>query len=146
SDERQHEERMQLLGALRDAMGKLGPATVDAVAPVGESVSKLEIGAGDKEPIEIDRPAAETLREKVPPEVGPLQEMILRTDGFTFHTKKLSVENPEGGGYLLADVQDPIFKEQSNPYAVAAHRKALIKVQAKAGYRNGRLEKIYIMD
>lgn len=146
SDERQHEERMMMLGALRETMAKLGPAAVDAAAPVGDSVGKLQIGAGDNEPLEIDEPAAETLREKVPPEVGPLQEMILRTDGFTFHTKKLSVENPEGKGYLLAEVHDPIFSEQSNPYAMAAQRKAMIRVQAKAGYRNGRLEKIYIMD
>lgn len=146
SDERQHEERLALLSALRETVGKLGPAAVDVAAPVGESVSRVGIGADSNEPLMIDGPTAEVLREKVEPEVGELQDMLLRVDGFTFHTRKLSVENPERKGYLLADVKDPVFDEESNPYTKAAQRKAVIRVKAKPGRRNGRLEKIYIMD
>ena len=135
-----------MLAILRDTIGRLGPAAAQSVAPIGPSVRVLGITTADKPPVEVDEPTADLLREHGEIEIGDLQQMVLRTEGFIFHTKKLSVEHPDRGGFLLADVQDPLFAEESNPYTLAAQRKALIRVQAKPGYRSGRLEKLYIMD
>jgi hypothetical protein len=146
SEERAHAERMAMLTVLRETIDRLGPASAQAVAPIGPSVRSIGITPADKPPVEIDEPTADLLREHGEVELGELQEMQLRTDGFTFHTRKLSVEHPDRPGYLLADVQDPLFDEESNPYTLAAQRKALIRVKAKPGYRSGRLEKLYIMD
>lgn len=144
--ERSHEREMAMLNALVETRDRLGPAAAQAVAPVGPSVVRLGFATRGHERIDVDEPTADLLREHGEIELGELQSMILRTDGFTFHTRKLSVEHPDRPGYLLADVQDPVFKEESNAYTQAAQRKALIKVQAKPGYRSGRLEKLYIMD
>lgn len=146
SEQRAHEERLEMLAILRDTIGRLGPAAAQSVAPIGPSVRVLGITTADKPPVEVDEPTADLLREHGEIEIGDLQQMVLRTEGFIFHTKKLSVEHPDRGGFLLADVQDPLFAEESNPYTLAAQRKALIRVQAKPGYRSGRLEKLYIMD
>jgi hypothetical protein len=146
SEQRTHEERRLYLDALMQTMQRLGPAAAQTVAPIGPSARRLGVTTNDKPEIEIDEPLADALREHGEVEIGDLQEFLLRTDGFTFHTRKLSVEHPERGGYLLADVQDPIFEEASNPYTLAAEKKAMIRVKAKPGYRSGRLEKLYIMD
>lgn len=146
SEQRHHEERQQWMAALLQTIARLGPAASQAVAPIGTSARKLGFVAGTKPAIEIDEEIADALREHGEIEIGELQLFMLRVDGFTFHTRKLSVGHPERAGYLLADVQDPIFDEASNPYAVSAERKALIRVQAKPGYRSGRLEKLFIMD
>lgn len=90
---------------------------------------------------------ADLLRANDELEWGPLQTLALRTDGFAFHTGKLSVENPDRpGSYLQAEVKDPLFEQESNPYTLAANRKALISVQGKPGYRAGRLERLIVMD
>jgi hypothetical protein len=146
SEERHHEREMKMLDALCQTRDRLGPASALAAAPVGPSVRRLGFQTAGPNRIEIDEPTADRLREHAEIEWGELQTMVLRTDGFTFHTRKLSVEHPDRPGYLLADVRDPVFDEESNPYTQAAQRKAVIRVQAKPGYRSGRLEKLSIMD
>lgn len=141
SEERTHELQMAQVGVLREAMQRLGSASAQAAAPVGRSVRRLDFSAPGRTGLEIDEPTADILREQEDVDWTDLQTVTLRTDGFTFHTGKLSVEHPERSGFILADVTDPVFKEESNVYARAAQRKALIRVQAKLGYRSGRLEK-----
>ena len=77
--------------------------------------------------------------------MDPKIEMY-RTDGFKFHTNGLSIENPSGEGYLMAEVKDPVFEEESNPYTVAAQKRAKIKVLARRGYKNKKLARVHILD
>lgn len=142
-----HQEVMGMLSVLRLAVERLGPSAVQTVAPVGPSVRKLWFWNFKREtPLEISNDDAERIREKAELEWGPLQTYVLQTDGFVFHTRKLSVEHPERTGYLLAEVEDPIAEQENNPYATAVQRKARISVQAKAGYRSGNLERLVILD
>lgn len=145
-DERRHEEVMGLQNLLNAQVERLGPAAIQVVAPVGPSVHRLSFTSGEQPQVAVGVEEAETIREKGKYEFGPLQTYTLRTDGFTFHTRKLSVEHPERSGYLLAEVDDPVAEEENNPYAAAVQRKAMIRVQAKAGYRNGQLDRLVIMD
>lgn len=143
---RVHEERMALIDVLRQTLSKQGPPAAQACAPVGRSVQRLDLSANGSEPVVIDPPTAEALRRHGGSEFGDLREFVLKTDGFTFHTRRLVVHHPDRPGYLSALVLDPVFDEESNPYALAANRKALIHVIAKPGYRNDSLEELYIMD
>jgi hypothetical protein len=56
------------------------------------------------------------------------------------------VENPEGDGFIMAEVIDPVFEEESNPYTSAAQRRAKIEVLARKGYKNNALAKIQVLD
>ena len=76
----------------------------------------------------------------------PIEVWTVQTDGFVFHTRKLSIVHPEKDGFFLAEVDDPVAEAENNPYAAAVQRKAIIQVQAKAGYRAERLERLVIMD
>lgn len=145
-DQRRHEEMMGLQALIRAAIERLGPAAAQAVAPVGPSVRRLWFFSGGQRQLAADESVADAIREQGQIEFGPLQTFILRTDGFTFHTRKLSVEHPERGGYLLAEVEDPVAEQENNPYARAVQSKAMIRVQAKAGYRNNQIERMVIMD
>lgn len=146
-DERSHERQMAMLNTLKATRERLGPSAADVVAPIGRSVRRLLFGSRDREPFEVDETAADRVRETDEVEFGNIETMLLKTDGFTFHTGKLSVERPDRpGSFMLADVKDPVFEQNGNPYTQAAQRKALIQVRAKAGYKNGRLERIAIFD
>lgn len=124
----------------------VGPA-IQAVAPVGPSVRSAGFSAGTAPLITVDEAMADAIRSKGELDVGDLQEMTLRLDGFVHHTRRLNVENPEEPGqFLYADVKDPLFDEVPNVYTEAANRKATITVQAKQAHRAGKLERIYIMD
>jgi hypothetical protein len=80
-----------------------------------------------------------------PPRRGQIK-IRLRTDGFKFHTNGLSIENPEGEGYLMAKVSDPAFLEPENAYTEAAQRRSQIVVLARRGYQDGKLVRIDIVD
>jgi hypothetical protein len=120
-------------------------AAAQAVNPVGASVTKMRIVTGGRN-VDIDTPTADKIKAGDRLDIQPMREMVLRVDGFTFHNRKLSIEHPERSGFLDADVQDPIFDQDDNPYTVAAGRKARVRVQAKPGYRGDRLIKLYIME
>ncbi|WP_029936205.1 DUF7946 domain-containing protein [Sphingomonas sp. UNC305MFCol5.2] len=146
TDERRHEEAMGLQQLLGAVLEKLGPAAAQAVAPVGRTAKRVKFETDKQKAITVDNDDADKIRSGVAQEFGPLQEFVLRTDGFTFHTRKLSVEHPERSGYLLAEVDDPVAEEENNPYANAVNRKATIRVQGKAGYKNGQIVRLVIMD
>jgi hypothetical protein len=135
---------MGLQALIRTAIERLGPATTQAVAPVGQSVRRLWFLTGRQRQLAADEGTADAIREQGQIDFGPL--FILKTDGFVFHTRKLSVEHPERSGYLLAEVEDPVAEKENNPYARAVQSKAVIRVQAKAGYRNNQIERLVIMD
>jgi hypothetical protein len=147
SEERWHEQ----MGAFRDqtfqVLNKLVDASQQAVSPVGPSVTKVNFISGPSPGTEIDAAKADAIRAGGDFDVGDLQRMTLKTDGFVFHNRKLNVHHPDGSGrFISADVKDPIFDKEENVYARAAARKASIRVQAKPVYRGGKLERLYIMD
>jgi len=145
ADERRHIEQVATIGLLRDCLPRLGPATAQASSPVGPSVRALEFSTRSSEPVVVDQEMADAIRARSEVEWGDPEEMVLKTDGFTFHTKKMSVEHPHRTGYLLAEVEDPVFNQDGNPYAVAASEKATVRVLAKSGFRGDSLEKIAVL-
>lgn len=153
SAERQHSQDQWMAheavwrDKLFDHLNRLVGPAIQAVAPVGPSVRSAGFSAGSAPLFEVDEAMADAIRSKGELEVGDLQEMTLRLDGFVHHTRRLNVENPEEPGHFLyADVKDPLFDEVPNVYTDAANRKAVITVQAKPAHRAGKLERIYIMD
>lgn len=145
NDERVHEERMVTLEILRDAVKALGPSAERYAAPVGRSVTKSEFRTqvGSVPLIESD---AEAIREQSRVVWEKIAPICLRTDGFKFHTSGLSVENPEGEGFMMAVVKDPTFVEEENAYTEAAQRRARIEVLARKGRRNGILARLEILE
>jgi hypothetical protein len=147
--ERDHERHMEENREWRAMFERLiersQPAAAQAVNPVGASVTRMKIVAAGRE-VDIDTPTADKIKAGDRLDILPMREMVLRVDGFTFHNRKLSIEHPERSGFLDADVQDPIFDQDANPYTQAASRKARIRVQAKPGYRGDRLLKLYVME
>ena len=126
---------------------RLAMSAIRAVAPIGPSVDHFKLNGSRATPLLVDLPTADAIRAKGELEVTDLQPIDLRVDGFVHHSKKLNVENPEQpGGYISADVRDPIFERVPNVYTEAAANQTVIRVQAKLGYRAGILERIYIMD
>lgn len=144
-DERQHIEHMGMQDLLRRAIGGSGPAAKDYVAPVGRSVDTATFLSGTAPPVTVNKSDAEAIRDSQKLDWQPLGSAVLRTDGFKFHSNGLSVENPEKEGFLMADVVDPAFLDEANPYTVAAQTRARIEVLARKGYKNGSLAKIQIV-
>lgn len=145
-DERQHIERMDIQDLLRRSIAGSGPAAKDYVAPVGRSVDTAAFLAGKAQPVNVDKADADAIRDSQKLDWKPLGLVWLRTDGFKFHSNGLSVENPESDGFLMAEVDDPLFRDDGNPYTAAAQVRALIEVRARLGYKNGNLSKIQIVE
>lgn len=144
-----HEERMLSAQTLSDAINALGSAAEKFAAPVGPNRSVLEAGisTGHKNhTARIGTVEAEKIREsnKVIWEKSSLID--LETDGFKFHTNGLSVRNPEGEGFMMATVKDPQFSDDENQYTDAAQKRAIIRVRARKGRRNGVLARLEIME
>lgn len=107
----------------------------------------MGFGVGASDLTVVDEAMAETIRNREDLELSDLIEMTLRTDGFSHHGKTLKVEHPEiPGRFINAGVKDPIFDALPNPYTEAASECATITVRAKKGVREGRIERLYIMD
>lgn len=121
-------------------------AAVAYVAPIGHSVDSATFQSGSNAPLKIGREEADKIREYEKLDWAPVSNLVLKTDGFKFHTGGLSVEHPEKDGFIMAEVVDPVFSEESNAYTIAAQRRAQIEVLARCGYRDDRLAKIQIVD
>lgn len=141
-----HDEIMGMQDILRRAIDSSGQSAADYAAPVGQSVDSATFLAGRATPDELDVEDAEAIRESQKVDWMEPKIEILTTDGFKFHTNGLSIENPTGDGYLMAEVKDPVFEEESNPYTVAAQRRARIEVLARRGYKNKKLARVHILD
>jgi hypothetical protein len=143
---RSHEREMEMLSIIRETIPLQQRPLEQFVAPVGPSVTSAKLAPGDIEPVTIDVPEADEIRSMGELAWEGLGEIVLRTDGFRFHTGGLSIENPEKNGFLMARVHDPRFEQASNPYTEAANRRSEIVVLARKGYKNGELVKIEIVD
>ena len=116
------------------------------VAPIGYSCDRILFPKGD-ETTEIDMPMAEAIRSKNRLEVGDMEEMKVRVDGFTHHNRQLKVVHPaEPGRFITAHVRDPIFDSTPNVYIRAAVEKRFLRVRAKATRKEDRIQSLYIMD
>jgi hypothetical protein len=144
-DARQHEAHMGIQDILKRAIDGSGSAAVDYVAPVGRSVDTASFLSGNQPALTINKDDAEAIRDSQALDWRPIETTVLRTDGFKFHSNGLSVENPERDGFLMADVSDPAFETESNPYTMAAQKRASIEVVARKGYKNGLLAKVQIV-
>jgi hypothetical protein len=145
-DERRHQEVMGMQSILRASIMGSGAAAVDYVAPVGLSVDTATFVTGDAISIEIDKDGADAIRASQKLDWTSPQNEVVTTDGFKFHTSGLSIENPEADGFLMAEVNDPVFDQESNPYTIAAQKRAKIEVLARKGYKNGNLARVLILD
>ncbi|MEH6722426.1 MAG: hypothetical protein V7686_02755 [Qipengyuania sp.] len=145
-DRRRHDESLGMQDLLRRGVMSNGPAAEAFVAPVGESVDTARITAGTGGAVFVDREVAEQIRDSQKVDWGTPDKQIYTTDGFKYHTGGLSIENPEGEGFLMAEVKDPVFLEDGNAYTLAAQRRAKIEVLARRGYKNGKLSRIHILD
>lgn len=145
-DQRRHEEAMGLQGILRASIASSGAAAVDYVAPVGRSVDNVTFLSGSARPVFADKDDADAIRDSQKLDWSTPANEIVATDGFRFHTNGLSIENPDRDGFMMAEVQDPVFEQEANPYTVAAQNRAKIEVLARRGYKNGSLARLLILD
>lgn len=147
-DARRHEEMMGMQELLKRSISASGPAAVDYVAPVGRgrSVDTASFRSGQGEARVIDIEGADAIRESQKMEWRPIEQALLKTDGFKYHSSALSIENPDREGFMMADVVDPAFEAAQNAYTAAAQKRALIEVVARKGYKNGILAKIQILE
>jgi hypothetical protein len=145
-EDNRHKEISKMLDVLKQQLPKTGPAMIQTIAPVGKSVSKLSLLSDQREPVEISSDDAEQLRKKAELEWTSIATWSLKTDGFVFHNRTLSVEHPHKGGFFNANVADPIAENENNPYAAAVQRKAQVRVQARAAYRADELEQLVIYE
>lgn len=146
ADARGHEREMSLHSLLREAIGFQQPAMERFAAPMGPSVHRAIVRHGTRPPIAIDADDADAIREAGKVEWSKISELLLRTEGFRFHTNGLSIERPDGDGFLMARVRDPAFEEIENPYTGAAQRRSEIAVLGRIGYRDGRAVAVDIVE
>lgn len=132
--------------SLLQVVDRLSPSAKQMVAPIGYGASTLAIRAPSSQEMMIDEPMADVIRSKKGDEVGDMQQMELKVDGFIHHNRQLKVRHPDiENKYIIAEVRDPVFEETPNAYTEAAINLAYITVHAKPVLRNGEIIKIYIM-
>jgi hypothetical protein len=144
-----HSERMLDRQILLEAIKGLGASAERFASPIGEgrSVRVGRIATSEATKVEVDEATAEAIREANKVTWEPIAPLDLETDGFKFHTNGLSVRNPEGEGWMMAVVRDPIFlQEGENSYTEAAQKQARIRVLAKIGRRGGALARLEIYE
>jgi hypothetical protein len=148
ADERRHAEARQWREFALQLVDKLAGAGVQAVAPVGPSARTMDFSTREgAKPFTVDEPMADVIRSKGQLEVEPMMEMTLKTDGFAYHNRTVTVVHPEQPGrFILAHVQDPAFDQEPNLYSEAASKAASIRAMCKIARLEGAIKKIYLMD
>lgn len=146
SEERTQELLMAQQMTIRETLAMQARAIEQFVTPIGASVDQAEIYPAGAPTRLLTTADAEAIRESMKVEWQSIDEMVLRTDGFRFHTSALSVENPERDGFLMARVHDPKFRDEENVYTEAAQRRSAIAVLARKGYRGDELAAIEILE
>lgn len=132
---------------LLDLVDKLKPAAQNIVAPVGRSAGTLAIGSGAMPSVIVDEPMAEAIRSKDEIEVLDMEQMTFRIDGISLHNRQLKVEFAEDPGkFFSADVRDPAFEQETNPYKAAFAANQVVTVEAKRALKQGQLYKLYVMN
>jgi len=138
-DERRHLETM--------AWTKLANSTRQIVSPVGRSCESLILTNPEKEQTEIDTPMADAIRSSGKLEVSDMTTIRVTVDGFTHHNRQLKVVHPdEPTRFVTASVRDPAFDSAPNIYTEAATGRRMLEVSAKVTLKDGRIQRMYIMD
>lgn len=130
-----------------EVLDRIKPAAASIAAPVGESssnVSFIEPSSGLTTTIDV--PMADAVRSKETLEVGDMQQMTIRIDGITKHSRRATVvRSDEPGRFIPAEVRDPAFDLTPNAYTQALAEDAELHVMATPTYRGGELYRLYIM-
>ena len=146
SEARAHELSLAYLQTIRETLSLQQRPLEQFAAPIGPSVTEAKLTPGLSPPVTINSDDAAAIRDMAELVWEPLAEIVLRTDGFKFHTSGLSIEHPDKDGFLMAKVTDPRFEKPENVYTEAAQRRSEILVLARRGYKNGELVRIDIVD
>lgn len=127
---------------------KLKPAAQEIVAPIGRSAGTLSIGIAGNASVVVDEPMADAIRSKDEIEVLDMEELTFRIDGVTLHNRQLKVEFADAPGkFVSADVRDPLFEVEGNPYLNAFFAKRDVTVLAKRALKKtGELHRLYVMN
>ena len=137
-DERRHEEIM--------GMQRLFDPSRNIVFPVGNSCGEMIFYTPNGK-TEIDIPIADAVRSKGKLEVGDMENIRVKVDGFTYHNQQLKVIHPkEPQRFISARVVDPVFLETPNIYTQAATMQNELSVTAKTTLKDGRIHALHIMD
>lgn len=146
ADARSHEREMSLHQLVRDAIGLQQSSMEKFAAPIGPSALEARVVHGSRQAIVFDRDDADAIRESGKIEWTKIGEIRLRTEGFRFHTNGLSIERPNGEGFLMARVRDPSFEQLENPYTLAAQRRSEIVVWGRYGIKESRIVAVDILE
>ena len=138
-DERRHLEVMD--------WAKLFNPARQIVSPVGRSCECLLLTNARHEQAEIDTPMADVIRSRGKLEVSDMTMIRVTVDGFTHHNRQLKVIHPdEPNRFVTASVRDPAFDIAPNIYTEAATERRMLDVAAKVTLKDGRIQRVYIMD
>lgn len=165
----QKEEMRQLRGALDTAIKELGtrdqtivdrllttvdkmaeallPATRQAVAPIGETVSKLTVSGTDPtSPIAVVGLAEkQAIMSELDAEVGPESTYSIRITELDVETGNCRLALPHDADQRIAGrITDPAGTLPHNPYANALASQRPIFVRAKPIIKDGDIERLYI--
>lgn len=145
SRDRSEDQQRAFLLEVLDRSHRFAAQSVTPVGPSSDTVSVQMEGRPDVTVVDV--PMADAIRSKDRIEVGDMQVMRVRVDGFIHHSRQLKVENPdEPGSYLTAYVRDPLFEASPNVYTAAASTRGWLNATVKPSYKEGRIVGLYIMD
>lgn len=164
------EEMKQLRGALDEAIRELGhrdesvvnrllttidrmadslrPAVKQAVAPLGETASKLTISdQARSRGISLGSAEKAAILSDAPIEVGKEEAYLLRITELDMETGSCKVAlATEEENRVSAKITDPVFSLPNNVYVLAMATQNYITVKAKPTLRDGELERLFISD
>ena len=143
---RQVEEHrhLEMLG-MQDLLRFLVRHAVGFTAPIYGSCNRIFL-EDDEDILEIDRSMADAIRSWGQHEVGELNDIVIRVDGFTHHNRQLKIVFPnEPNRFVTSRVLDPLFRAVPNLYTEAATNQNSLLVDARANFKNGRIVLLEIL-
>lgn len=132
-----------------DVLDRVAPLAKKAVSPIGQSCDSLQIGE-DAGPalISVDAPMADAIRiDDANTEVGDMETMRVKVDGFTRHNRQMKIAHPDVvGKFITAEILDPAFSTSPNVYTEAANVDGWLEVHAKRTLKDGKLVRLHILN
>ncbi|RTE92826.1 hypothetical protein [Bradyrhizobium sp. LVM 105] len=125
------------------------PAVKLFVAPIGQSCEVARIGREDYGAVPIDPAMRQLIDTSEPPLITDtadyeilISELDLRNKSCKFSLR--NQDNPDDR--FSGEITDPITQTPQNPYSEALNKQRWLRVKAKAQFRNGEMEKLFISD
>lgn len=137
----------KLISTIEKMAEALSPAARSALAPIGRSVSNIDLYEGNRRFVSADeslkdhfaKPATSRF-EQTRKYVGVISELDMKTG-----TCKVSLSDDDGR--IQAEITDPIRAQPNNAYAMALASQAQLAFMAKAELdEDGAISKLYISD